>query len=354
MLINEAMNAKTVSEENSGLDRRSFLEHCRAMLLAAGATSISAPVFAQQQPAHPPAPEGSTLRFFPGFKAVRAQTTGAVINGVIGGSGPPVLLLHGWPQTHIEWHRLAPMLAKRFTIVAADLRGYGDSSKPPDGVNHEGYSKRAMAHDQVELMQHLGFNSFAVVGHDRGGRVAHRMALDHTDVVTKLAVLDIVPTYKLYTTVAKDFATVYFHWFFLIQPSPLPETLLGHSAEFFLRTWAFGGQMPGAISEPAFAEYLRCFRNPDTLHAMCEDYRAGATIDLDHDRADLGKKVRCPLLALWGAKGAMEGLYNVIATWQERASNVKGKALAGGHWLPEERPDETYTELVSFLTSGAQ
>src|SRR5581483_6654154 len=151
-----------------------------------------------------------------------------------------------------------------------------------DGDNHEGYSKRAMARDQLELMRHLGFTRFAVVGHDRGGRVAHRMALDYPDIVTKVAVLDIVPTYKLYATVTKDFATVYFHWFFLIQPSPLPETLLRHSAEFFLRTWAFGGQVPGAISEPVFAEYLRCFQDPDTLHAMCEDYRAAATIDLDH------------------------------------------------------------------------
>src|SRR5262249_48050717 len=214
----------------------------------------------------------------------------------------------------------------------------GDSSKPPDGDNHEGYSKRAMARDQVEAMQQLGFNRYAVVGHDRGGRVAHRMALDYSDVVTKLAVVDIVPTYKLYTSVTSDFATIYFHWFFLIQPSPLPETLLSHSGEFFLRNWAFRGQIPGAISEQVFAEYLRCFQNPDTLHAMCEDYRAAATIDLDNDKADLDKKIQCPILALWGLQGAMERLYDVKATWQERASNVKGKALAGGHWLPEELP----------------
>jgi haloacetate dehalogenase len=343
------MSAKVVDEENIGLDRRSFLEHCSAMLLAAGSTGIGAAVRAQQPPAHPPVSEEATLRFFPGFKAVRTQTSSALINGVIGGSGPPLLLLHGWPQTHVEWHRVASMLARHFTVVATDLRGYGGSSKPADGDNHEGYSKRAMARDQLELMRHLGFTRFAVVGHDRGGRVAHRMALDYPDIVTKVAVLDIVPTYKLYATVTKDFATVYFHWFFLIQPSPLPETLLSHSAEFFLRTWAFGGQVPGAISEPVFSEYLRCFQDPDTLHAMCEDYRAAATIDLDHDKADLDKKVRCPLLALWGAKGAMGRLYNVIATWQERASNVNSKALAGGHWLPEEVPDEVYRELVLFL-----
>ena len=173
------------------------------------------------------------MDFFPGFKLLRIQTSGTLINGVIGGSGPPVLLLHGWPQTHIEWHKVAPMLAKRFSIVATESRGYGASSKPPDGTNHEGYSKRATARDQVELMRQLGFNRFAVVGHDRGGRVAHRMTLDHPDAISKVAVLDIVPTYKLYTTVTRDFATVYYHWFFLIQPAPLPETLLGNSAESF-------------------------------------------------------------------------------------------------------------------------
>jgi haloacetate dehalogenase len=348
------MNPEAVGRENIGLDRRSFLKQWGAMLLAAGAASIGTPAWAQQAPAYQPAPKGSTLRFFPGFNAVRSQTTGAIINGVIGGSGPPVLLMQGWPQTHVEWHRVAPLLAKLFTVVATDLRGYGDSSKPPDGDNHEGYSKRAMARDQVELMKQLGFDRFAVVGHDRGGRVGHRMALDYPETVTQLAVLDIVPTYTLYTTVTKDFATVYYHWFFLIQPSPLPETLLGNSAEFFLRTWPFRGLIPSVITDEAFAEYLRCFQDPPTLHAMCEDYRAAATIDLEHDKADLAKKIQCPLLALWGGKGAMERLYNVTATWQERASNVKGKALPGGHWLPEQLPTEVYTELVSFLSSEPQ
>jgi haloacetate dehalogenase len=291
------------------------------------------------------------MDFFPGFKPLRIQTSGTLINGVIGGSGPPVLLLHGWPQTHIEWHKVAPMLAKRFSIVATDLRGYGDSSKPPDGTNHEGYSKRATARDQVELMRQLGFNRFAVVGHDRGGRVAHRMTLDHPDAISKVAVLDIVPTYKLYTTVTRDFATVYYHWFFLIQPAPLPETLLGNSAESFLRNSSlFRGVIPRIISEEVFAEYLRCFKDPTTLHAMCEDYRAAATIDLDHDKADLDKKIESPLLALWGTKGAMDRLYDVTATWKERAQNVRGKALPGGHWLPEELPDQVHAELESFLS----
>ncbi|HMG35824.1 MAG TPA: alpha/beta hydrolase [Blastocatellia bacterium] len=296
-------------------------------------------------------PQRSTLKFFPGFSEVRQQTTGATINGVIGGSGPPVLLLHGWPQTHIEWHKITPMLAQRFTVIATDLRGYGDSSKPEEGINHEGYSKRAMARDQLELMRQLGFNHFAVVGHDRGGRVGHRMSLDYPEAVTKLAVLDIVPTYKLYTTVTREFASVYFHWFFFIQPSPLPETLIASNAEFILRAWAFRGLIPSAISDEAFEDYLRCFSDPRTLHAMCEDYRAGATIDLEHDKADLEKKVQCPLLALWGSNGAMEPLFDVVATWKERATLVKGKALAGGHFLPEQLPDEVHTELEAFLSS---
>ena len=331
--------------------RRSFFARWSAMLVACGASGLLEPLEAKEGATGAVAPAGSTLRHFPNFRALRLQTTDAVINGIVGGSGPPVLLLHGWPQTHLIWRRVAPLLATTHTVVATDLRGYGDSSKPPAGQEHEGYSKRAMAMDQVELMQKLGFNRFAVVGHDRGGRVAHRMAVDHADNITKLAVLDIVPTYKLYSSVTKDFATAYFHWFFLIQPSPLPETLLSHSAEAFLRTWAFDGAMPDAISEEVFAEYLRCFQNPSTLHAMCEDYRAAAAIDLEHDKADLEKKVQCPVLTLWGSKGAMAALYDVPTTWRERASNVSGKVLAGGHYLPEQSPEELHAELVSFLTS---
>jgi len=221
---------------------------------------------------------GETLRFFPGFESIRVTTTGAVINGVMGGSGPPLLLLHGWPQSHVEWHRVAPMLARHFTVIATDLRGYGDSSIPAEGSNHEGYSKKAMACDQVEVMRKLGFEHFAVVGHDRGARVGQRMAIEYPDTVTRLALIDIVPSYKLYTHLTKEFATVYFHWFLLVQPSPLPETILGNSAEFFFRTWLFSGLIPGVITADAFAEYLRCFKNPATLHAMCEDYRAGATL----------------------------------------------------------------------------
>ena len=339
---------KSAMRDMTPAGRRSFLGRSLAMLVAAGAASTTTPAPGRQASTQPPA-SASTLRWFPGFRAIRVNATGITINGVMGGSGPPVLLMHGWPQTHVEWHRVAPMLAQHFTVVATDLRGYGDSTKPADGTNHDGYSKRAMARDQVEVMRQLGFERFAAVGHDRGGRVGHRMALDYPNTVTKLAVLDIVPTYKLYSTVSKDLATFYYHWFFLIQPAPLPETLLGSNAEFFLRTWAFRGSVPSVITDEAFAEYLRWFRDPTTLHAMCEDYRAAATIDLEHDKGDLESKIQCPLLTLWGGRGVMQRLYDVVATWKERAADVRGKALPGGHWLPEQLSGEVYAELKAFL-----
>ena len=286
---------------------------------------------------------------FAGFRRFRLECTGASINGVIGGAGPPVLLLQGWPQTHLEWRSVAPQLARDYTVVATDLRGYGDSSKPPDGERHAGYCKRAMAQDQIEVMRQLGHERFAVVGHDRGGRVAHRMALDHPDAVTKIAVLDIVPTHTLYTRVTKAFATAYFHWFFLIQPAPLPETLLRPQAEFFLRS-VFGRAIPAAIPEPVLAEYLRCFSDPATMHAMCEDYRAAASIDLEHDAADLDRRVEQPLLALWGERGAMHQLYDVAGTWRERAHYVTTRSLPTGHWMPEENPDAVYATLRDFLS----
>jgi haloacetate dehalogenase len=319
------------------------------LVTAAGAATLGAPAKAEHTASVLPVSGESTSRFFPGFDAFRIETEGATINGVVGGRGPPLLMLHGYPQTHAEWHRIAPVLAQRFTVVATDLRGYGDSSKPTDGINHEGYSKRSMARDQIAVMKKLGFARFAVVGHDRGGRVAHRMALDHPDAVSRLTVIDIVPTYKLYTSVTKEFASVYYHWFFLIQPAPFPETLIGNSADFALRH-IFRGLIPGVISDALYAEYLRCYQDPATLHAMCEDYRAGATIDLEHDKADLGIKVQCPVLVIWGAKGAMDPLYDVLATWRERASDVRGRSLPGGHWLPEQLPDELTAELLPFLS----
>jgi len=287
---------------------------------------------------------------FEGFERRTIETTGATINLLTGGTGSPVLLLHGYPQTHVMWHKIAPQLAKDFFVVIPDLRGYGDSSKPPDGENHFGYSKRATAQDQVEVMEHLGFKRFAVVGHDRGARVGHRLALDHSEQVTKLVVFDIVPTHKLYHNVNKEFAAAYYHWFFLIQPPPFPETLIGNNVEFYLNS-LLGRLKPKAVIPEAFAEYLRCFQDPATVHATCEDYRAAASIDLVHDEADMDRKIGCPVLALWAEKGLMPRMYDVIATWRERAVTVSGKALPCGHFLPEEAPEETFAELRAFLAA---
>lgn len=289
---------------------------------------------------------------FEGFERVRVETTGADINAVRGGEGPPVLLLHGYPQTLATWHLVAPLLAESFTVVATDLRGYGDSSKPEGGDDHAGYSKRAMAVDQLEIMQAFGFDSFAVAGHDRGGRVAHRMALDYPEVVTKLAVLDIVPTHYVFATANKELATAYYHWFFLIQPYDLPERLIGADPDYFLSK-TLGGWGTGAdvFTSEAYAEYKRCFRDPKTIHASCEDYRAAATIDLEHDEVTRDHRVECPLLALWGQRGVVERLYDVLETWRGYADDVRGRALACGHYLAEERPGETANELISFLES---
>ena len=287
---------------------------------------------------------------FEGFERVRIETGEATVNAVRGGEGPPVLLLHGYPQTLTMWHLVAPRLAKSFTVVAADLRGYGDSSKPEGGNDHAGYSKRAVAGDQVRGMRELGFDSFAVVGHDRGGRVAHRMALDYPEGITKLAVLDIAPTRHVFATADKDLAMSYYHWFFLAQPYDLPERLIGADPDYYLSK-KLGGWGSGieAFTPEAYAEYQRCFRDPETIHASCEDYRAAATRDLEHDEADRHRKVECPLLALWGEKGVVERLYDVPEVWRGYASDVRGSALPCGHFLAEERPEETAKELLSFL-----
>ncbi len=287
---------------------------------------------------------------FEGFERVRVEMEGASIEGVRGGEGPPVLLLHGYPQTYAMWHLVAPLLAESFTIVATDLRGYGDSSKPEGGEDHAGYSKRAMALDQVGVMRELGFDSFAVAGHDRGGRVAHRMVLDHPERVTKLAVLDIVPTHYVFATADKNLATAYYHWFFLIQPYDLPEHLIGADPDYYLRK-KLGGWGPGVevFAPEAYAEYERCFRDPKTIHASCEDYRAAATIDLTHDETDRNRKVECPLLALWGENGVVEKLYDPLDVWRRYASDVQGRALPTGHFLAEESPEVTAKELISFL-----
>lgn len=283
---------------------------------------------------------GSTLKFFPGFKPLKIQTsTGVEINGVMGGSGPPLLLIHGAPMSHISWRLVAPQLAASNTVVIPDLRGYGDSGKPADGENHVNYSKRAMALDNVEVMRQLGFERFPVVGHDRGGRVAHRMALDHPDRVTKLAVLDIIPTYYLYTHVTIEFVQAYFHWFNYLRAAPGPENELKQQIE------AQAARMTSDVDQ----EYLRVRRDPANIHGMCEDYRAGASIDLLHDKADLDKKINVPLVTLWAQRGPMGRIYDVLAIWKERGTKVTGKVLSGGHNLQEDVPNEVLTEVQAFL-----
>lgn len=271
---------------------------------------------------------------------------GVTISGAMAGEGPPLLLLHGYPQTHLIWRKVALALARDFTVVLTDLRGYGDSGRPDDGD----YSKRAMAADQVAVMRGLGFERFFVAGHDRGGRVAHRMALDHPGAVARLAVLDIAPTLHMYRATDQAFATAYYHWFFLIQPFDLPERLIGADPEYFLRwTLAAWCKTEGAIEEEAVSEYLRCFRDPAAIRATCEDYRAAAGIDLAHDEADLGRRLDQPLLVLWGAEATPGRLWDMLAVWRERAVRVDGHALPCGHFLPEEAPAETLAALQTFF-----
>jgi haloacetate dehalogenase len=287
---------------------------------------------------------------FEGFTTARLDTGGAKIHLRQGGSGPPLLLLHGYPETHVMWHKIATRLARRFTVVCPDLRGYGDSSKPPAGADHGAYAKRAMAADMAEVMAKLGFERFQVVGHDRGARVVHRLCLDHEKRIDRAAVLDIIPTETVYARTDKRLATLYFHWFFLIQPEDLPERLIGGNPDYYLERLLKGwGRSESAFADAAMAEYRRCFRDPATIHATCEDYRAGASIDLEHDAADAGKKIACPLLVLWGEKGVVGRLYDPLAIWREKAVEVSGRALPCGHFLPEEAPEETLAALDAFL-----
>jgi haloacetate dehalogenase len=287
---------------------------------------------------------------FPGFAERRIAGAGAEIHLQIGGSGPPLLLLHGYPQTHAMWHRIAPALAERFTVVCSDLRGYGDSAKPDGGERHVNYSKRAMAADQVEVMRALGFPTFRLAGHDRGGRVAHRLCLDHPSAVERVAVLDISPTRIMYGRTDKAFASAYYHWFFLIQPFDLPERLIGADPVYYLRRklGAWSGEAD-RFDPRALAEYERCFADPATIHATCEDYRAAAGIDLEHDAADAEARVGCPLLALWGSKGVVNRLFDPIADWGRVATDVRGRALPSGHFLAEEVPAQTLEALLDFF-----
>lgn len=308
----------------------------------ASLTSLSASRFSPRGPS--PFLRGFALNDFETGDGIR-------IRYAIAGSGPPLLLLHGHPQTHVTWRKIAPSLAERFTVVAADLRGYGDSSKPAGGLNHVNYSKREMAKDQVLLMRALGHKRFCVAGHDRGARVAHRMALDHPDAVERIALFDIAPTSTMYARTDRAFATRYFWWFFLIQPYPLPERLIAADPEFFLRTHIAGqNKVANATEAEAFAEYLRCYLDPETRHAICEDYRAAAGIDLVHDESDRDKRIAAPLLALWGGQGTVGALYDVLETWREKALDVRGRALDCGHRLQEECPDEALSELLAFFS----
>ena len=325
--------ARSKTDRACEIGRRDWLRQTSTLVTGAAVMGLGT-LHAQQRG------DGAAY-LFPSFKASKVQTSGATINVVVGGSGPPLLLLHGAPQTHAVWHKVAPNLAKEYTVVAADLRGYGDSSKPEGGPNHVNYSKRAMALDQVEVMKHFGFDRFAVVGHDRGARVTHRMTLDHPNAVTKAAVLDIVPTHHLYNHVTREVATAYYHWFFLIRPAPFPETLINNSLETYIGR---------GVGEP-FAEFLRTFKNPATVHAMCEDYRAGASIDLEHDEADLksGRKIACPLLMLWGEQGNVGKLFDVMTIWRERASNVRGRPMPSGHNIQLDASEQLLAELRGFL-----
>lgn len=296
------------------------------------------------------------MAWFEGFTAARHAVNGIEIFARSGGrhDGPPLLLLHGFPQSHAIWHRAARLLADRYFLVMPDLRGYGDSSKPEGLDDHANYSKRTMALDMVALMQSLGFERFGLVGHDRGARVAHRLALDHPNAAEKLMVIDIVPTLDMYEKADMRLGRYYYHWFHLIQPKPLPERMIGGDPAFYLH-WKLGGwgaAGTGFIEPEALAEYERCFCTPEAIHAACEDYRAAASIDLDHDREsrDIGQLIACDMHVLWGSRGVIEMLYKPLALWQAQcAATVTGSTVPAGHFIPEELPEVTASAITEFM-----
>ena len=289
---------------------------------------------------------------FDGFERRQVETSEVLINLVVGGAGPPLLLLHGYPQTHTMWHKVAPLLAEQHTLVIPDMRGYGDSAKPAGDAEHLNYSKRAMAADQVEVMQALGFEAFDLAGHDRGARCAHRLVLDHPARVTRAAFLDIVPTFDVWERSDRRHAWTSFHWYFLSQEFDLPEVLIGGNPDFWLTKMLekWGADM-NAFTPDALAEYKRCFRDPKSIHATCEDLRAGNTIDVTHDTQDRDQQIACPVLVLWGERAGSARAHSVLDIWRERASNVQGKPLQCGHFLPEEQPQETAREFLKFFSA---
>ncbi|HZP79417.1 MAG TPA: alpha/beta hydrolase [Pseudolabrys sp.] len=293
---------------------------------------------------------------FEGFKRSEIKTSGARIVTVVGGSGPPLLLMHGNPFTHASWHKMAPTLAREFTVVATDLRGYGDSEKPPGGDDHSGYSFRSMAQDQVEVMAALGFPRFYAAGHDRGARVLHRMGLDHPDKVARAAILDILPQHYLLNNVTRSWGTFSWHWFFMIQPYDFPERLMGADPDFFItKKLSKTKQGLSFFGAEALEEYKRCFRNPATIHAMCEDYRATHGVDLEMDTKDYdaGKRLTIPSLILWGATGGVGRNHKPMEIWPRYATDIRGaKALPCGHYLSEEAPEETTAALREFFVGG--
>jgi haloacetate dehalogenase len=288
---------------------------------------------------------------YEGFKRKRIRVGDVDINCVIAGSGPPVLLLHGFPQNLSMWARVAPLLAKTFTAICADLRGYGDSSKPKCKPDRANYSFRVMSNDQVDLMRALGFDRFHVVGHDRGGRTGHRMALDHADVITSLSVLDIVPTHAMFMETNRHIAGAYWHWYFLSQPEPFPERLIGSDPDFFYETClaGWGATKITDFDQQMLTEYRRSWRDPDMIHGSCSDYRAAASIDIEHDAVDIHKKVDCPVLVFWGSRGVMHRCFDIAAAWRARCAHVFTETLPGGHFFVDQYPEETARVLTKFL-----